>query len=141
MIRTFCPGDMKSVLDIWLTASIQAHHFVDSEFWRAQLDQMRNVYLPVSEVYVYENQKGVIGFYALYDNCLAAIFVYPAHQSMGIGKQLLNHAKERRETLELSVYKQNIPSLEFYRSQGFVVGGEQVDKHTGLAEVLMRWHR
>lgn len=73
----------------------------------------------------------VVGFYALYESNLAAIFVEPDLQGKGIGKQLLNHAKSQRVMLILSVYKENQASYKFYLSQGFKVVSEQLDDHTG----------
>ena len=70
---------------------------------------MREVYIPASETFVFEDSSGVLGFYSLLDNQLAALFVDPAHQGKGFGKQLLDHAKCLRKALSLAVYKKNTP--------------------------------
>ncbi len=137
MIRKYNENDLDSVLEIWLNASVQAHDFVSAEFWESQLDNMRNIYIPSSETYVYEVESKVIGFYALYENKLAAIFVASERQGEGIGKQLLSHAKAQRTVLSLSVYKENQASCQFYLSQGFKVVSEQLDEHTGHPELTM----
>ncbi|HHG3405518.1 N-acetyltransferase [Vibrio parahaemolyticus] len=137
MIRKYNENDMDSVLEIWLNASVKAHDFISAEFWESQLENMRNIYIPASETYVYEVESKVVGFYALYENSLAAIFVYPELQGKGIGKQLLSHAKAQRAVLSLSVYKENQASYQFYSSQGFKVVSEQVDEHTGHSEYTM----
>jgi putative acetyltransferase len=137
MIRKYNENDMDSLLDIWLTASVKAHNFVSSEFWESQIDSMRNIYIPASETYVYEVDSEIVGFYALHESRLAAIFVAPELQGKGIGKQLLNHAKNQRATLILSVYKENQASYQFYLSQGFNVVSEQLDEHTGHSEYIM----
>jgi len=98
---------------------------------------MRNIYIPASENYVYEVDSRIVGFYSLHENTLAAIFVLPEHQGQGIGTSLLNHAKNRRKKLKLSVYKENQASLAFYLSQGFSVLSEQADEHTGHHEYTM----
>ncbi|WP_394241179.1 N-acetyltransferase [Vibrio astriarenae] len=138
MIRKYVEKDIDSVLDIWLEASIQAHNFVAADFWQSQLDSMRNVYLPMSESYVYEIDSKIVGFYSLYENFLAAIFVSPDYQGKGIGKQLINDAKKHRSSLTLNVFKENDASRRFYVSQGFEVVTEQADIHTGQAEYTMR---
>ena len=137
MIRKYNESDTESVLDIWLSASLKAHNFVDAEFWKSQVENMRNIYIPASETYVYEKNSKVVGFYALYENNLAAIFVAPELQSQGIGKQLLAHAKKQRSIITLSVYKENEASYGFYLSQGFNVVSEQQDEHTGHHEYTM----
>ncbi|MQT74213.1 N-acetyltransferase [Pseudomonas helleri] len=137
MIRRFEPRDMDRLLEIWLSASIKAHDFIDASFWQSNTESMRDVYIPASETFVIEDSSGVLGFYSLLDNQLAALFVDPAHQGNGFGKQLLDHAKCLRNELSLAVYKENTPSVGFYTSQGFKRVKEQIDEKTGLAEFLM----
>ena len=137
MIRKFEPRDMDRLLDIWLSASIKAHDFIDASFWQANIESMRDVYIPASETFVLEDSEDVFGFYSLLDSQLAALFVDPAHRCKGFGKQLLDHAKCLRKELSLSVYKENTPSVGFYTSQGFKRVKEQIDEQTGQAEYLM----
>ncbi len=73
MIRKYNDNDLDSILEIWLTASMKAHDFVSAEFWKSQVDNMRNIYLPASEICVYEMDSKVVGFYALYESNLAAL--------------------------------------------------------------------
>ena len=80
MIRKYNENDLDSVLEIWLTASVSSHDFISAEFWESQVENMRNIYIPASEVYVYEMDSKVVGFYALYESHLAAIFVTPKLQ-------------------------------------------------------------
>ncbi len=132
-------SDIDAILTVWLDASVKAHDFIESSFWQSQLDNMRDVYLPNSDVWVFELNAQVVGFYALHNNTLAAIFVAPQQQGRGIGKQLLNHAKQQRNELHLTVYKANEPSCRFYRSQGFTLVREQADSHTGHTELLLHF--
>ncbi|NAX42884.1 MULTISPECIES: GNAT family N-acetyltransferase [unclassified Vibrio] len=134
MIRKYNSNDLDSVLEVWLEASVKAHDFVSAYFWGSQVESMRNIYIPASEVFVYEIESKTVAFYALYENTLAAIFVFPEFQGKGIGKQLLSHAKAQRAILSLSVYKENQASYQFYLSQGFAVVSEQLDEHTGHLE-------
>ncbi|MBE0368176.1 GNAT family protein [Pseudoalteromonas aurantia] len=83
MIRQYKQEDSELVLDIWLQASIKAHDFVAAEFWGSQVSNMREIYIPASKTYVFEIDGGVIGFYSLYENLLAAIFVSPEHKGQG----------------------------------------------------------
>ncbi|HCE4658674.1 TPA: N-acetyltransferase [Vibrio parahaemolyticus] len=137
MIRKYNSDDLDSVLEIWLEASVKAHDFVPADFWGSQVENMRNIYIPASEVFVYEIESKIVGFYALYESTLAAIFVFPEFQGKGVGKQLLSHAKAQRAILSLSVYKENQASYQFYLSHGFAVVSEQLDEHTGHPEYTM----
>jgi len=138
MIRKFSGPDMDAVLNIWLEASIEAHSFIDREFWGSNIDDMRNVYLPASDTYVYEEDGAVKGFLSLADNTVAALFVSPEFQGRGVGRELLDEARGIRKSLELCVYKKNIKAFDFYKRYGFNVVEERVDERSGEIEVLMR---
>ncbi|EGS6501011.1 GNAT family N-acetyltransferase [Vibrio parahaemolyticus] len=137
MIRKYSEKDIESVLHVWLKTSIKAYNFIPPEFWESELESMRNIYIPASELFVYEQDSNVVGFYALKDNELAAIFLLPECQGHGVGKQLLSHAKEQREELRLTVYKENRASYDFYLSQGFKVINEEVGQKTGHLQYVM----
>jgi len=137
MIRKFKSEDTERVLDIWLKASIQAHDFVSAEFWESQVSNMREIYLPASKSFVFVEDGQVLGFYSLYENMLAAIFVSTESQGQGIGKQLMAHAKGQCSDLKLNVYKDNEATYKFYLSQGFKVDNEHICEHTGCAEYDM----
>ncbi|MBN7768840.1 N-acetyltransferase [Marinobacter daepoensis] len=139
MIRGYRAADIDQVLEIWLSASIKAHHFIDSSFWTSKVSEMREVYIPASETFLYEVEGEVVGFYSLYENNLAAIFIVPGLQGKGLGSDLIDDAKNRRERLQLAVYKENTPSIEFYEKHGFTLLGEQIDEHTGHSELIMEY--
>lgn len=139
MIRACRPSDMDTILNIWLSASIKAHDFIAAGFWQSKLDDMRNIYLPASETRVYEAEGSVAGFYSLYENTLAAIFVAPEWQGKGLGSVLLDDAKARRGSLQLTVYKANTPSIRFYEKHGFAALAEQLDEHSGHPELVMSY--
>ncbi|MEO9494848.1 MAG: N-acetyltransferase [Vibrio splendidus] len=137
MIREYSAADTETVLNIWLTASIKAHNFMAPEFWKSQVGNMRDIYLPASRTYVFQADGEVRGFYSLYEGILAAIFVSTEYQGSGIGKQLIHHAKLECPNLSLNVYKENQATIQFYLSQGFSIVSEQVDEHTGYQEYTM----
>jgi putative acetyltransferase len=137
MIRKFDEYDTERVLEIWLKASVGAHTFVKREFWESKVDDMKELYLPCSETYVYEENGEVKGFLSLVGKILAALFVAPDSQGRGIGKKLIAKAKELRPTLKLTVYTQNTKSIDFYKKSGFKIVKEQTNEHTGEAEFQM----
>src|SRR5690554_6721712 len=141
MIRDSRAGDIDAILDIWLSASIQAHDFIDSAFWVAKVGDMRDIYLPASQTRVYEAAGKILGFYSLYEGTLAAIFVAPGSQGQGIGSVLLADAKAQRPRLQLTVYKDNAPSIQFYEKYGFTMAGESTYSHSCHAELLMEFSR
>ncbi len=139
MIRAFESSDMNDVLKIWLEASIDAHSFVGREFWESRVDDMREMYIPASDTYVFSENGTVKGFFSLHADSLAAMFVSPDAQGKGIGKQLMNRAKSLRRKLNLTVYRENEKSIQFYRKCGFKPVKERTEEHTGHIEILMEY--
>ncbi len=62
MIRKYNSNDLDLVIEIWLEASVKAHNFVSADFWESQVESMRNIYIPASEVFVYEIESKIVGF-------------------------------------------------------------------------------
>lgn len=83
--------------------------------------------------------ESIIGFIAMADNYLAAIFVKTDLQGLGIGKKLLNFVKNKRESIQLKVYKKNTDSVNFYKRQGFKILSENIEKSTNEIELSMEW--
>lgn len=133
--------DMNNMIDIWLTASIDAHHFIPAQYWKSKIDEMRNVYLPMSETYLLEENSKVHGFISLVGDHLAALFVSITGQNQGYGRALLHHAMDLRNVLKLQVYQENQHAFHFYLKNGFQVQGEAVDNNTGQRELIMIWNK
>jgi putative acetyltransferase len=140
-IRKLENNDIVEVVQLWYETSTQAHDFISPDYWEGNKDAMARVYLPNSETYVVIEAGNVIGFIAMADNYLAAIFVKDNMQGNGVGKNLLNYIKERRETIQLKVYKKNSNSINFYKSQGFKLLSENMEEITNEIELLMEWSK
>ena len=97
--------------------------------------------IPQAEVYVAEDDRGINGFIGIAGDYIAGIFVDSSARTGGIGSQLLDHAKENRQKLSLSVYKKNVTAVSFYRKRGFQIDAEGVDPQTSESEYTMSWNR
>jgi len=139
IIRTAEPTDFDRLTELWLSASLEAHNFISSDFWQQNAEKMRHKYLPASENWVYCENDRILGFFSLFNDNLSALFVDPSAQSRGIGRKLLDHAKILRPCLSLNVYEQNIRAVSFYSRNGFRVVQAQKDPHTGHSELLMQF--
>lgn len=141
MIRTFSKGDTEELIEMWYRASLIAHPFLDEAFLAAERREITDYWLPMAETTVYEIDGRVVGFLSLIDNEVGGIFVDPDHQRRGIGRALMDHARESRPFLELDVFEANTVARRFYDNYGF----RQVDRHihekTGHPELRLRLGR
>lgn len=138
LAQKFSEDDLDQVMAIWLQANMQAHEFISADYWESNAKAVRQM-IPASEVYVCKENQQVTGFIGLTDDYIAGIFVDAVKRSQGIGKVLLNHAKQMKKRLTLHVYQKNEKALHFYLREGFQIGHEQTDENTGETELLMVW--
>ena len=139
-IRKLQKTDINRVAEIWLTANRNAHAFIPAAYWESHLDFVKNM-LPQTEVYVYENDKKIQGFIGLNGEYIEGIFVAAEMQSRGIGKLLLDYAKDRKSKLLLKVYQKNTRAVRFYQREGFEIRSEGVDDDTGEKDYAMIWQQ
>ena len=140
MIRELRKADINKVADIWLDTNIKAHSFIPAQYWKNNFEFVKEALLQ-AEVYVYENDKEIQGFIGLNDEYIEGIFVSDEVQSQGIGKMLLNSAKNKRNALRLNVYQQNTRAIAFYQREGFEIQCSGLDDATGEKEYTMVWRQ
>jgi len=138
MIRRAEQRDIPDIMKIWLETNISAHEFISMDYWEKNYAAVEQI-MPEAEIYVCIKDGEMAGFIGLMGNYAAGIFVKENYQSMGIGKTLLDHVKERREELVLHVYEKNKRGLKFYLREDFVKVGEQLEEENQEWEYEMRW--
>lgn len=142
MIRKLRPTELSSVMQIWLDANIEAHQFVNAQYWRKTAEHVRKL-LTTAEIYVYETEDDhkVVGFIGLFNNHIGGLFVHKAYRSAGIGKALVDYVKLSKAYLVLSVFQKNERAYHFYRREGFQLSKTQTDPQTQEAEYEMFWEK
>lgn len=104
MIRKFENSDTAEVMQLWLNGNLDAHPFIEKEYWQANFQEVEKQLLD-AEVFVYEQDDQIKGFIGLMGNYIAGIFVDRNSRSTGIGQKLLDYVKDRHEALLLEVYQ------------------------------------
>lgn len=140
MIRKFEIRDIDEVMNIWLTANIKAHKFIDKTYWENNFENVKDEILN-AEVYVYEENNQIEGFVGIVNGYIAGIFVKENMQNNGIGKQLINKCKEKYDKLTLNVYEKNEKAVNFYKKEGLSVISKQLDEQTKEMNLLMEWQK
>lgn len=129
MIRLFEFQDLDKIMDIWLQGNLEAHSFIDAEYWKKNFDSVKSV-LPNAEVYVYEEDGEILGFIGMDAEYIAGIFVAAGHKGQGIGHQLIETVKKKKR-LSLHVFDKNTGAMAFYLKEGFTVRERMTEKDTG----------
>jgi putative acetyltransferase len=131
MIRDYQAADFDQLINVWLKASKLAHPFLTDAFLDKEIGNIRDVYIPITETVVYEYENRVIGFLSLIGNEVGAIFLDPEYHGQKIGKALMDYAANKREDLELDVFKENHIGQNFYFRYGFKLSHEHLHEETG----------
>lgn len=140
MIRKYRNSDIDEVMNLWLETNIATHDFIDKSYWQGLFEIVKGM-MADAEIYVFEDNNKIVAFLGLIEGYIAGIFVNQEQQSKGIGKLLVDYAKEQYDKLSLSVYHRNHKAYLFYTREGFVVKKEQVDENTNEKEYVMEWRR
>lgn len=138
MIREFKIKDLERVMEIWLESNIDTHSFIDKKYWEDNYEMVKKI-LPSAEIYLYEENKNILGFVGLMENYIAGIFVEKNFHSQGVGRKLLDCCKSLKRELTLSVYKKNQKAYYFYIREGFQVVEKKIDENTNEIELVMYW--
>ena len=122
MIRQLQNKDIDKIMGIWLESTIYAHKFISKEYWNENYNIVKDVYIPISKTFVYEDNDDIRGFISVINNdFIGALFVEKNYQGQGIGKSLIDYAKNLYDNLSLAVYKENEKAISLYKKLGFNV--------------------
>lgn len=136
-LRPFTDADFDELVTAWRAASVVAHPFLTPDFLEAEVESIREIYLPAAETWVAEDDGKLVGFLSLLGSEVGALFVHPSAWHQGIGRALLAKAVELRGDLTLRVFAENEVGRTFYRKVGFIETGREDHKETGSELVRM----
>ena len=130
MIRAYEPSDTEDIVDVWYKASSLAHPFLSDEFQEKEKDNIRKIYLPNTETWVYEDGDRLVGFISMIGTQIGAIFLDPSFHRRGIGKAMLDWVVQKHGDVEVEVFKENEIGRSFYKKMGFRFQREYIHEPT-----------
>lgn len=140
LVRRMRESDADELAKLWLDSNILTHSYVPDTYWKENYESTKEA-LRSTEVYVYENHKGIQGFAGIRQGYLQGIFVKSKVCSQGIGHALISICKAKYFKLNLHVYCKNIRAVNFYLREGFKISRKQMDMNTKQAEYEMIWRK
>ncbi|MBQ8189258.1 MAG: GNAT family N-acetyltransferase [Lachnospiraceae bacterium] len=140
VIRKFQDFDLKKVMRLWYEGNLEAHDFIDREYWDRNLSYVKRV-IPEVEVYVYEINGQVVGFVGIDEGYIAGLFVDKEFRGCGVGTKLMDYVKERYDFFTLHVFENNYGAVTFYENRGLLKKEESVHEDLGEVEYLMYYRK
>ena len=122
-IRRATPDDAPALADIHVRARRESMSYLpDTHSPEEVLAWIKEIMPQHEEVWVAEDEGRVIGFFALSDDLLYHLYVYPELQGRGAGSALFDLVKELRpDGFRLWVFQRNTQAREFYEHRGMRV--------------------
>lgn len=141
MIKELNLNKLEEVMKIWLETNIDAHNFIDKEYWIKNYDLVKEL-LKDADVYVFEEDSIVKGFVGVVgNNYIGGIFVKKEYQREGIGQRLMDFCKSKYTHLTLHAFTKNKKAINFYNKNAFVVLKELINEDTREKEYLMSFEQ
>lgn len=132
--------DLNRLVEIWLNSNIDAHNFIEENYWRSNIAYLREE-LPKSDLYLAEIDNKIVGFMGIMDSYIAGIFIDKDFRSMGLGKKLLQIGKDKYDFLSLNVYVKNENAYKFYLNNDFIVEEKTLDEANNQYEYYMTYKK
>ncbi|MBQ8999536.1 MAG: N-acetyltransferase [Clostridium sp.] len=137
MIKEFKIENLEEVMEIWLQNNINAHDFIEKEYWINNFDLVKKL-LPDAKVYIFQEDNIIKGFIGVIeDGYIAVLFVKEKYQREGIGEKLIKYIKPKYNQLKLDVYSKNKNAIKFYLKNNFKIVNEKNNEDTNELEYEM----
>ena len=97
-IRDYRPADFDAVTIVWRIArerSIPEFQRAKGHFFYEDQDYFRDHILKENQVFIVESNGKPVAFMAMRDDFIDHLYVHPDYQKRGIGKALLDLARQR----------------------------------------------
>ncbi|MGJ5176718.1 GNAT family N-acetyltransferase [Bradyrhizobium oligotrophicum] len=141
-LRPYRAEDEDAAIALWQETWQLAYPAIDFAarvpWWR---ERWRSELVPNADVIVAEKDGTLAGFVTIdRTGYLDQLVVSPAHWGSALATQLVDAAKQRSPGgITLLVNKDNARAIRFYKRNGFVEAGEDVNPTSGRPVLRMAW--
>ena len=119
-VRPSRHDDRERLFQIWREAVAATHHFLSAEDRDFFSTLVRDQYLPATAFTVgVDEQDRPIAFLGMSGAKIDALFVAPDQHGRGIGRRMIDHARQGHPKLSVDVNEQNEGAVAFYERMGF----------------------
>ncbi len=141
-LRPYGAADEDAAIALWLATWQRAYPAIDFAarvgWWR---ERWRRDLVPHASILVAEQNDALIGFVTIDPaGYLDQLVVAPDHWGSALATTLLDRAKQLSPGgITLKVNADNMRAIRFYRRNGFVPAGEDVNPTSGRPVLRMAW--
>lgn len=141
-VARFRDADIEELVRMWRASFEHGVGIIDPHPLEDQIRYFRSEVLPHNQVQVATREHVIVGFVAFNAQSVAQLFVRVADIGQGIGRMLLDLAKDGSAgSLWLYTFARNARACAFYESQGFRVAQRGFEPSWQLDDVKYVWDR
>ncbi|BFH62800.1 GNAT family N-acetyltransferase [Paenibacillus azoreducens] len=123
-------SDYDMIIKLWERSVMATHHFLSFKD-KEEIKKELPTYFPHLDVRLWYTDDSIIGFTAINDNHLEALFLDADKIGKGYGKQIMQSCIDDFGITSVDVNKQNENATRFYLKSGFVITGEDLTDGAG----------
>ncbi|MGO1059594.1 GNAT family N-acetyltransferase [Planococcus sp. FY231025] len=139
-IRPYEPPYAHEAAKMWRLSKEEAIGQKEIHSFESHVQFLDEVLPKEYQIHLAFEDKEVVGLVVFYADELNQLYVAPAHQGKGIGKQLLNFAKAHSGgSLFLYTFEVNRNAQRFYEKNGFVEIGRGYENEENLPDIKYEW--
>lgn len=142
MLRQLNEKDIDDVMKLWCDGNFKTHDFISNFYWIDKYKNIQDNLLRKSDTTIYEEYGKIKAFMSILDDGeIWAIFVTEDIKREGIGKILIQSAKERYDKLTVKIYEKNVIATMFFKAMEFNKIGTKIEESTSEIEYIMEWNK
>ncbi|MEH3115411.1 GNAT family N-acetyltransferase [Pedobacter terrae] len=112
--------DYRKLITVWESSVRATHHFLSEKDIITYRTLILNEYFDQVQLYAITVAEKVMGFIGINEESIQMLFIHPDARGKGLGKKLIDFAKQEHGTYMVDVNEQNEQAVGFYEKLGFV---------------------
>ncbi len=113
-------NDYEKLIAVWESSVRATHHFLAEKDIVGYRWLILNEYFDQVKLYKIKVEGEIMGFTGINGKSIQMLFIHPDARGKGLGKRLIDFAKQEHDVNMVDVNEQNKQALGFYQKLGFV---------------------
>jgi len=112
--------DYEKLITVWESSVRATHHFLSEKDIITYRSLILSQYFDQVQLYCIKVEKEMMGFIGINEKSIQMLFIHPDARGKGLGRRLVEFAKQEHGTYLVDVNEQNEQAVGFYEKLGFV---------------------
>lgn len=112
--------DYEKLIAVWESSVRATHHFLSENDIMTYRSLILTEYFDQVRLYAVKFEEEVMGFIGINKKSIQMLFIHPDARGKGLGKTLIDFARDKHGVNTVDVNEQNKQAVGFYEKLGFV---------------------